>query len=388
MSTELNHVIHSMSQVSIPNSILKKVDIKNLLKGFSDDYKKLDDLKEARERHEGRSFIGRWWNSDELEDAQLDAAELQASFSKKLGQLMVISVAQSQQIHLQQKDLSEQQNEIKRQTNKLAKNDEIISTQQEELKVQNIELKRLVKEYIELKGLTEEGMSQLVIIGREVTETKDSILAEFDSRMQHVDKLALDLRNEQTKLSNSLTQQLNTFKNEAEHRLDAHQQQLEQRIKQALQQICQTDEQLQHALTMTEQRVAETLSQALEQQKQQQAGYDQRWQADKTQVLNSLEQHQQGWMQEVQEQNSRLEALQTDNHQLRQQLGEQAQQHVQQVETLHQLFDSLKVESVQRELNWQHRWKVMTRTVAGALTVLTAALGYLAYASYYQLPLF
>lgn len=388
MSTELNHVVQSMSQVSIPQEILNKVDMKNLLKGFSDDYKKLDDLKSARARHEERNFVSRWWNNDELEDAQLDAAELQASFSKKLGQLMVISVAQSQQIHLQQKDLSEQQNVIKSQTNKLAQNDEIISAQQEELKVQNIELKRLVKEYIELKGLTEEGMSQLVIIGREITEAKDSILAEFDSRMQHFDKLALDLRNEQTKLRNSLTQQLNTFKNEAEHRLDAHQQQIEQRIKQTLQQISQTDEQLQLALKTTEQRIAETLSHALEQQKQQQAGYDQRWQADKTQVLDSLEQHQQGWMQEVQGQNSRIEALQTDHHQLQQQLGEQAQQHVQQVETLHMLVDALKVESAQRELNWQQRWKVMTRTVAGALTVLTAALGYLAYTSYYQLPLF
>ena len=96
MSTELNHVVQSMSQVSIPQEILNKVDMKNLLKGFSDDYKKLDDLKAARARHEDRNFVSRWWNNDELEDAQLDAAELQASFSKKLGQLMVISVAQSE----------------------------------------------------------------------------------------------------------------------------------------------------------------------------------------------------------------------------------------------------------------------------------------------------
>ena len=45
MSTELNHVVQSMSQVSIPQEILNKVDMNNLLKGFSDDYKKLDDLK-------------------------------------------------------------------------------------------------------------------------------------------------------------------------------------------------------------------------------------------------------------------------------------------------------------------------------------------------------
>ncbi|MFH7525767.1 hypothetical protein AB2J22_08540 [Aeromonas sp. A5] len=388
MSTELNHVVEYMSQVSIPQEYLNQVDMKNILKGFSDDYKKLDDLKSARARHEDRNFVSRWWNNNELEDAQLDAAELQASFSKKLGQLMVISVAQSQQLHQQQSDLSEQQRTIKKQTEQLAENDEHLKTQQLSLETQNKKLEELVNDYFELKGLTQDGALKLIKIANEVKETKDSLMMSFGNRMQEIDGIRQNILTEQSALVSRQTQHLNTFKNEAEHRLDAHQQQIDQRIKQALQQICQTDEQLQQTLKTTEQRIAETLSQALEQQKQQQAGYDQLWQADKTQVLNSLEEHQQGWMQEVQGQNSRLEALQTDNHQLRQHLGEQAQQHVQQVEALHQLFDSLKVESVQRELNWQQRWKVMTRTVAGALTVLTAALGYLAYTSYYQLPLF
>lgn len=156
MSTELNHVVQSMSQVSIPQEILNKVDMKNLLKGFSDDYKKLDDLKAARARHEDRNFVSRWWNNDELEDAQLDAAELQASFSKKLGQLMVISVAQSQQLHQQQNGLSEQQQVIKKQTEQLAKNDESLNKQQQSLEAQNIKLEKLVNEYFELKGLTQD----------------------------------------------------------------------------------------------------------------------------------------------------------------------------------------------------------------------------------------
>ncbi|RQM68635.1 hypothetical protein EHZ82_12740 [Aeromonas hydrophila] len=284
--------------------------------------------------------------------------------------------------------MSEQQHTIKKQTEQLAENDEYLKIQQLSLETQNKKLEELVNDYFELKGLTQDGALKLIKIANEVKETKDSLMMSFGNRMQEIDGIRQNILTEQSALVSRQAQHLNTFKNEAEHRLDAHQQQIDQRIKQALQQICQTDEQLQQTLKTTEQRIAETLSQALEQQKQQQAGYDQLWQADKTQVLNSLEEHQQGWMQEVQGQNSRLEALQTDNHQLRLHLGKQAQQHVQQVEALHQLFDSLKVESVQRELNWQQRWKVITRTVAGALTVLTAALGYLAYTSYYQLPLF
>lgn len=388
MSTELNQVVHSMSQISIPQDILNKVDMKNLLKGFSDDYKKLDDLKAARSRHEDRNFIGRWWNNNELEDAQLDAAELQASFSKKLGQLMVISVAQSQQLHQQQNGLSEQQNTIKRQTDQLAKNDEHLKEQQLSLEEQNKKLEKLVNEYFELKGLTQDGALKLVKIANEVKVTKDSLLMNFDDRMKEIECTRKEILEAQAKLVDRQTQQLSIFKAESEHRLDSQTQQIEQRIKQALTQITQTEEKLYQALTMNEQRIADNQAKALEQQKQQQAEYDQRWQADRMQVLERLIQHQQRWEQEAQKQNTRLDVLHTDNNRLQQQLGELAEQHQQQIEILHQLLNDQNKAAELRDLNWSQRWKTMTRTVAVVLSLLTIALGYLAYTSYYHLPLF
>ncbi len=146
MKTELSNVVQTMSQVTIPQDMIDKVDMKTLLKGFKEDYDKLDNLTNTRENHEKRNFIGRWWNKDELEDAQLSAAELQASFSKKLGQLMVISVAQSQQLNLQQYQLSEQQDKIKKQTERLERNDEELKSQQSNLEEQNNKLENLVKD--------------------------------------------------------------------------------------------------------------------------------------------------------------------------------------------------------------------------------------------------
>ena len=443
MSTKLNKVVQSMSQVSIPQDILNKVDMKSLLKDFSEDYKKLDDLKAVRARHEERNFVSRWWNNDELEDAQLDAAELQASFSKKLGQLMVISVAQSQQLHQQQVGLSDQQHIIKKQTEQLAENDEHLNHQQLSLEEQNKKLENLVNEYFKLKGLTQDGALKLIKIANEVKETKDSLMTSFGCRVQEIEGIRQNILTEQSELIDSQTQQLNAFKKEAKQSLDGHQQQIdekmqeiegirqdilteqselidsqtqqlsafkkkveqsideieqhtEQRIKQALEKISQTDEQLQLSVNTVKQDIVNKLSQALEQQKQQQADYDLHWQADKAQVLEHLARHQERWIQEVQEQNSRFEEQQADNHQLQQQLkqqlqkqlSKQEQRHLEEVETLRSLLDSLKVESAQNNLNWKHRWKMMTRTVAGSFTVLTAILGYLVYIYYYQLPLF
>ena len=63
----------------------------------------------------------------------------------------------------------------------------------------------------------------------------------FGNRMQEIDGIRQNILTEQSELVSRQTQQLNTFKNEADHRLDAHQQQIEQRIKQAIQQISQTE---------------------------------------------------------------------------------------------------------------------------------------------------
>ncbi|MBA5239179.1 hypothetical protein H2Y54_21950 [Pectobacterium aroidearum] len=388
MSMELNQVVQSMSQVSIPQEILNKVDMKNLLQSFSDDYKKLDDLKTVRARHDERNFVSRWWNNDELEDAQLDAAELQASFSKKLGQLMVISVAQSQQLHQQQIGLSDQQRIIKKQTEQLAENDNYLNNQQLSLEDQNKKLEKLINDYFELKGLTQDGALKLIKIANEVKETKDSLMMNFGIQMQEIDGIRQNILIEQSELVSHQTQQLNSFTNKAEQRLEEHQQQIDQRIKQVLDQISLTDDRMQLAMKTTEERIAETLFISQEQQKQHQAGYDLRWQVDKAKILDTLEQHQRDWIQEIQEQHNRLEALQVNNDQLHEQINKQARQHLQQLEVLHKSLDSLQTESVKRDLNWQRRWKIMTITVTGALTVLTVISGYLAYTSYNQLPLF
>lgn len=388
MSTELNQVVKAMSKVSVPQEILSKVDMKSLLKDFSDDYIKLDNLKEVRARHADRNFLSRWWNNEELKDAQLDAAELQASFSKKLGQLMVISVAQSQQLHQQQNDLSDQQQIIKKQTEQLAENDENLKNQQLSLEEQNKKLEQLVNDYFELKGLTQDGALKLIKIANEVKETKDSLMTSFESRMEEIEGVRQNIFTEQSELISSQTQQLNSFKNDVEHLMDAHQQKNEQLIKQTLQQITQTSEQFQQAFKMTEQRVVEDLSKSLEQQKQLQTEYEHRWQADKMQVLDRLVQHQQDWMQEVQGLNSRLDASQNDTRQLEQQIGEQELQHLQKIELLHHLFNSQKIESEQRDNNWEQRWKVMMRTVIGVLIAVGAASGFMAYKAYFQTSLF
>lgn len=379
MNTKLNKVVRSMSQISVPQEILSKIDINNLLQDFSDDYKKLDDLKTVRARHEDRNFVSRWWNSDELEDAQLDAAELQASFSKKLGQLMVISIAQSQQLNHQQNELFEQQCTIKKQTEKLADNDDYLKRQQLSLEAQNTRLEKLINDYFELKDLTQEGALKLIRIASEVKETKDSLMLTFKNRMQEIDDISHHIITSQSELVSTQSQQLTLFKNEIQLCLDTHLHRVEEDIKNATQQLFQTDTELRQTMNITEENIAVRLSCAQEQQKKQQAEYNQHWKKDKAHVLDNLKQHQQDWMTEVATQYNRFESLQATSDNLQQQISEQTQLQLQQSETLQRIFESLSAEITQREKVWLQRWRLLAFTVTGVLTVLSLGLGYVAY---------
>lgn len=179
-------IVKSMAKISVPEDILSELDIPELLQSFSDDYKKLDNVKDTRENHEKRNWFMRKWHSNEVKDAQLSAVEVQASFSKKIGQLMMISIAQSQMLNQQQLKLQTQQQEIKEQTEEIALANRKIAEQQDSLSEQQEELDKLIKEYFELKGLTVEGAKQLIAIANEVKQTKAELISAFEKEHQEV----------------------------------------------------------------------------------------------------------------------------------------------------------------------------------------------------------
>lgn len=186
-------VIKEMAGLTVPKGLLDKIDMPGLIKGFKSDYDKLDDLKAARSKHEQRGSISQWWNSDELEDAQLDAAELQASFSKKLGQLMVISIEQSKLLTQQQSHLATQQNIIKEQASELASANKQLDKQQKKQLRQQVKLEDLINDYFELKGLTAKDAQKLIKIANEVKEMKTAIYAKFDQELMAITQIKDDL---------------------------------------------------------------------------------------------------------------------------------------------------------------------------------------------------
>lgn len=182
-------VIDQLASIEVNNETLQHINVLDIYRNFSDNYKKLDNLKSFRSEYEKKNFLEIWWHNDKLRDAQLDSAEVQAEFSKTIGQLMMVSIMQAKKLAEQQEQLNVQQTGLRSQADRIEKNTSELQKQQQKLADQSEQLRKLVCEYFELKDLTDR---KLIAIANEIKNAKKDMLSEFSDRTAKVDELRDD----------------------------------------------------------------------------------------------------------------------------------------------------------------------------------------------------
>lgn len=381
MGTQVNKFVKSMANVAIPEDILQAVDMKGLLQDFSSDYQKLDDIKSARARHESRNFLSRWWNKSELENAKLDAVELQASFSKRLGQLMVLSVAQSKQLATQQEDLAIQQELINEQTQQLAESSDHIQRQQQELSEQNAKLEQLVNEYFELKGLTQEGAKQLIHIANEVKHTKDELLSSVDQQIIEIHQSHRLLQQEHAQSVEKMLLEQSELRSQVESELDAHEREVANAMKISLDEIDHIKTNIYQSMAATEAQLQQALQQAELRQQSALAEHDTRWQV-------AMIQQQTDWTQALDVQQAALSSLSASTTQQHQQLVKTADAHQEQLQAYTEALAQLRSDMERNEAGWQKCARSWLISTVAASTLFISALAYLAARLHMQQALF
>lgn len=204
----MSQIINELATIEVSNEVLQQLDLGGIYKSFSKNYKKLDDLKNFRSDYEKKNWAMRWWHNDKLRDAQLDSAEVQAEFSKTIGQLMMISIMQSKKLAEQQTQLNEQQSKLKTQADGIEEHAGELQKQHQVLAEQSAKLETLVHEYFALKGLTEDGAQKLIDIAKEIKATKEGMLQDFATRAKDVEVLCGDVMSRMTSLSAQVNEQL------------------------------------------------------------------------------------------------------------------------------------------------------------------------------------
>lgn len=203
----MSQIINQLATIELSNEVLQRLDIGSVYQNFNENYRKLDNLKNFKSEYEKKNAVMRWWHNDTLQDAQLDSAEVQAEFSKTIGQLMMLSILQSKKLFEQQTQLNEQQGKLKSQADGIAEHAGELQNQHRVLAEQSEKLETLVHEYFELKGLTEDGAQKLINIAQEVKATKDGMLQEFTIRTKNIEVLCDEVATQMASVSSQATEQ-------------------------------------------------------------------------------------------------------------------------------------------------------------------------------------
>lgn len=212
----MSQIINELATIEVSNEVLQQLDIGGIYQSFSKNYRKLDDLKNFRTEYEKKNRLMRWWHNDKLRDAQLDSAEVQAEFSKTIGQLMMLSIMQSKKLSEQQTQLNDQQGKLKNQADGIAEHAGKLQEQHQVLAEQSQKLEALVREYFELKGLTEEGAQKLIDIAHEVKATKDQMLQEFASRTNGVEAVCAEVQSRMESISTQVEERIHLSEKKAQ----------------------------------------------------------------------------------------------------------------------------------------------------------------------------
>jgi hypothetical protein len=207
----MSNVIQELSTIEVGDDVIRELDLGGIFESFSENYKKLDNLKNFRTAHEKRNALMRFVKRGQLADAHLDSAELQAEFSKTIGQLMMISIMQSKKLTEQQALQREQQMALGRQADGIASQAAALQQQHHLLAIQSKKLNDLVSEFLDLKGFTEEGIEKFIKISGEVKATRDSLRDEFGARDRQLYAALGQVKSEIDALKSEVTDQISGY---------------------------------------------------------------------------------------------------------------------------------------------------------------------------------
>lgn len=230
----MSNLINQLASINIQQNLPAEIDVNNITRKFDEIFRKLGNFKDFRSEYEKKTFIARWWHNDKLRDAQLDSIEVQAEFSKTVGQLIAISIMQSKELTTQQVVLNSQQTKLKEQADGIAAHADELQQQQKILTDQSEALENLVREYFQLKGLTLDGATKLIEMAHEIKETKDALIKDFSENTSKITdgfgNVLQQFHDELLALDGELNQKIEVRSKRLQDELETLQQLSDQRI--------------------------------------------------------------------------------------------------------------------------------------------------------------
>lgn len=147
-----------------------------------------DKARLAKQAVENGNWLGSWWHDrkDALRDAQHDLSLAVADLSENNSKLLIFNTAISKMLLDAQHKLNEQQiilnnqaRELKSHTEELANQNEILKSANQTIIQEQAKLDSLVREFVQIKGLTREQVGQIAQIVKDANALKEELTQQF-----------------------------------------------------------------------------------------------------------------------------------------------------------------------------------------------------------------
>jgi chromosome segregation ATPase len=149
----MSEIISQIAQINVPQDVLQNADFDGIVNDFRRHFRRLDDFQRIHGPVGMHDSLQPLWQAIAAGDHRPDSSDLEVSaLSKTLGQLIVLSVVQSQQIQRQQDALGSQQTATRTLQQKVKQAHATLAEHQQAQSVHNTEMQQVMHQLLEVRN--------------------------------------------------------------------------------------------------------------------------------------------------------------------------------------------------------------------------------------------
>lgn len=176
----MSEIISQIAQINVPQDVLQNADFDGIVNDFRRHFRRLDDFQRIHGPVGMHDSLQPLWQAIAAGDHRPGTSDLEVSaLSKTLGQLIVLSVVQSQQLQRQQDDLASQQATTRSLQQKLKQQQATLAEHHQAQGTHRGELQQVMLQLLELRNGLTASTQRITELGQEGHKTREELEAQI-----------------------------------------------------------------------------------------------------------------------------------------------------------------------------------------------------------------
>lgn len=172
----MSEIISQIAQINVPQDVLQNADFDGIVNDFRRHFRRLDDFQRIHGPVGMHDSLQPLWQAIAAGDHRPDTSDLEVSaLSKTLGQLIVLSVVQSQQIQHQQDVLGSQQTATRTLQQKVKQQQTVLAEHQQAQSVHSGELQQVMSQLLEVRNGLVASTQRITEIEQDAHKTREEL---------------------------------------------------------------------------------------------------------------------------------------------------------------------------------------------------------------------